>query len=185
MRFDRAVSSLRDFLDVQAKLARMRMPMISEDRLQQVVAILGSTAAQDVAMEAKVLELVGDKILAQRLLDWIPEVFGLVLVSHIGNVNPPRTFSAKSSEGHWVEISLDAEPIFKAVVPIAMAMFHSGPKDAFRCIAQRSAILDTANNALNAGASLDGATLSGPALMSIPAEVYAKQSQSFWHRLFR
>jgi hypothetical protein len=163
----------------------MKMPMIPEDQLQHVVTILGSTAAQDVAMESKVQELVADKILAQRLLDWIPEVFGLVLVSHIGKVNLPRTFSAKSSDGRWVEISLDAEPIFKAVVPIAMAMFHSGPRDAFRNIAERSAILDTANNALNAGASLEGATLSGPALIGIPAEVYAKQSLSFWQKLFQ
>jgi hypothetical protein len=126
-------------------VSQMKMPMIPEDQLQHVVAILGSTAAQDVAMESNVQELVADKILAQRLLDWIPEVFGLVLVSHIGKVNLPRTFSAKSSGGRWVEISLDAEPIFKAVVPIAMAMFHSGPRDAFRNIAERSAILDTAN----------------------------------------
>lgn len=163
----------------------MKMPMIPEDQLQRVVTILGSTAARDDAMESNVQELVADKILAQRLLDWIPEVFGLVLVSHIGKVNLPRTFSAKSSDGRWVEISLDAEPIFKAVVPIAMAMFHSGPRDAFRNIAERSAILDTANKALNAGASLEGAYLSGPALIGIPAEVYAKQSLSFWKRLFQ
>ena len=159
--------------------------MISEDQLKQVVAILGSTAAQDVEVENKVLELVADKILAQRLLDWIPEVFGLVLVSHIGKVNLPRTFSAKNSDGRWVEISLDAEPIFEAVMPIAMAMFQSGPRDNFRNIAERSAILDTANNALNAGASLEGATLSGPALIGIPAEVYGKHALSFWQRLFQ
>ena len=163
----------------------MKIPMVRADQLQHVVAIIGSDGMKEDEMEAGVVELVADSTMARRLIDWIPEVFGLVLVSHIGKVNLPKTFTAKASNGRWLEISLEAEPIFGATLPIAMAMFHSGPRNVFRNIAERSAVLSAANRLLNAGSSIEGATLSGPALIGIPADIYASKPESFWRRLFR
>jgi hypothetical protein len=162
----------------------MEIAMISDDELQRVVAILGSAAAQDDEMEGRVTQLVGDSMLAQRLVEWIPEIFGFVLVSHIGKMNLAKTFSAKSTRGDWVEIPLDAEPICKAAAPIAIAMFHSGPREAFRNIAERSAIVDATNKALNDGKSIEGATWA-TALNGIPAEVYTGRKLSLWQRLFQ
>ena len=49
-----------------------------------------------------------------------------------------------------------------------------------------SALIDSVNKALNAGSSIDGAKLGGPALNAIPAEIYeptAKGAGSFWRKL--
>jgi hypothetical protein len=43
----------------------------------------------------------------------------------------------------------------------------------------------TVNKALNQGVSLDGATLSGPALVGIPAELYLPKPPSLWQRISR
>jgi len=162
----------------------MKIPMISDDDLQRVVSILGSAAVQNEEMESTVLQVVGANILAQRSIEWIPEIFGFVLVSHIGKMNFAETFSAKSTKGDWVKIPVNAEPICKAVAPIAMTMFHSGPREAFRNIAERSAIVDATNKALNAGELIDGAIFA-TALIGIPAEVYTGRKLSLWKRLFQ
>lgn len=148
--------------------------MISNDGLQQVVTILGSSPEVNDQIERQVLDLVGDSTLTERLVEWIPEVFGFVLVSRKANIELSDTFSAKSRNGDWVEIPLDAEPIWKAVTPIAMAMLHSGPKQVFRNIAVQSAIIDAVNKVRNAGDSIEGGTWS---IVSngIPAEVYTGQ----------
>jgi hypothetical protein len=85
-------------------------------------------------------------------------------------------------------LPLRKEPIFAATLQIAQAMFHSGPRELFQKVSFRSSTLDTVNNTLNAGAtleSLDGARLSGPALIGIPAEVYIGLRKSLLRRLLR
>lgn len=69
------------------------------EQLQRAIAILGSDNITETEVDAKISELVHDPVLAQRLISWIPEVFGLVLVSHLGKVHLPTTFSAKASGG--------------------------------------------------------------------------------------
>jgi hypothetical protein len=158
---------------------------VSVEQLQSAIAILGCGEPGETAIAARIAELVGDPTIAMRLSAWIPEVFGIVLASHLGRISLPKTFSAKSSDGEWLELELDAEPIFKSTLPLALAMFHSGPRDTFHKVAVRSSVLLATNNLLNAGGSLDGATLSGPALIGIAAEIYLKNDQSLWRRLRR
>src|SRR5262249_12705685 len=134
--------------------------------------------------ERRVLELVEDPMMARRLIDWIPEAFGLVLAAHIGKLEFSNTFSAKNRWGNWVTIEVSREPIFAAAAKHVIAMLHSGPRDAYRTIAERSALLDAVNKALNAGDSIEGARWSGPALNGIPAEVYVPRPQSWWRRVF-
>jgi hypothetical protein len=155
----------------------------SIEQLQEVIGILGSGDSDEATLAARVETLVKDPMLARRLIAWIPEVFGLVLISHLGKVKLPKSFSAKSSAGRWLELDLKLEPIFRSTLPLAAAMFHTGPRDTFRNIATRSSVLNAADNLLNAGANIDGATLSGPALIDIPAEVYERQP--FWRRFLK
>ena len=112
-------------------------------------------------------------MLARRLIDWIRETFGTVLVSHLKGISFSKTFEARDTQGRWQSIPYSSEPIFGAAVVIGQAMCHSGPRGKFQKIAHHSAIFDTVNNALNASASLDGAVMSGPALLSIPADIYS------------
>lgn len=154
----------------------------STEQLQAAIAILGSGESAETST-ARIEGLVNDPMLANRLATWIPEVFGLVLVSHLGKVHLPKSFSAKSATGNWQELDLSLEPIFGSALPLAAAMFHSGPRDVFENLATRSAVVNAANNLLNAGSHIDGATLSGPALIGIPAEVYTKAP--WWRRVFK
>ena len=161
------------------------MSPIQHDQLEKAVAVLGTEGISDDEIEAGVAALVGDPMAARRLIDWIPEAFGIVLISHIAKVVLPTTFSAKSSNGEWVKFPFEAEPIFQAALGLATNLYHSGPRSTFGNVAMRSSMVDVVNRALNAGQSIEGATLSGPALIGIPAEVYEKRQVPFWRRLFR
>lgn len=162
------------------------LPVLAE-QLEQAVAIIGSDGIGDEEIEIKVASLVQDPMLARRLIDWPPEAFGIVLVSHmnISKLTLPTTFSAKSNRGAWVELEFKVEPIFQSAIRLGTDMYHSGPRNTFSNVALRSAIVAVVNRALNEGSSLDGATLSGPALIGIPAEVYIPQPRPFWRRLFQ
>jgi hypothetical protein len=158
---------------------------VSDLQVQEVAAIIGSEDITVDDIETRVVVLVQDPMLARRLIDWIPEAFGIVLISHMATVTLPLTFSAKNKRGDWVQFDLKVEPIFQRATLLAMQIFHEGPRESFSNIARRSALLDAANRALNHGDSLDGAVLSGPALIGIPAEVYMPPSTSIWRKFFR
>jgi hypothetical protein len=160
------------------------MHAVSPDLIQRTAAILGTDGITDEEIESKVFALAQDSMLARRLIDWIPEAFGIIFIPHMAKVNLPTTFSAKSKKGKWIEFNFSVEPIFEGAVRLGMEMYHSGPRNTFSSIVSRSSIIDAINRALNQGEPLDGATLSGPAFAGIPAEVYTPQAKPLWRRLF-
>lgn len=153
--------------------------------IERAIAIIGRDGISDEEMEALVLSLTQDSMLARRLIDWLPEAFGIVFIPHLAAVNLPTTFSARTRSGKWMEFKFQAEPIFSTAVRIGMDMYHSGPRDTFKNVVLRSSIVDAVNKALNENVSLDGATLSGPALIGIPAETYLSKPKSLWRRLLQ
>lgn len=157
----------------------------SDVQLEEVADIIGSEDFDDEAIESRVAALVQDPMLARRLIDWVPEAFGIVLISHMAKVTLPLTFSVKNKRGKWIELDLKLEPIFESATRLAMHKFHEGPRSTFSNVVRRSALLDAANRALNDGETLEGATLSGPALIGIPAEVYLPPATPIWRRFFR
>jgi hypothetical protein len=161
------------------------MLAVPVETIRQVIAILGAEGITDGEVEAGVAALVQDKMVARRLIDWIPEAFGLILVSHMGKFNLPTSFSAKAADGSWVKFGFKTEPIFGEALQLGAEIYHSGHRNLFGNIASRGSMVAVVNNALNAGASLEGSTLSGPALIGIPAETYGNQGQFSWRRLFR
>jgi len=178
--------NFRLYLSSAIKLSyRFLMLSISESQLEEVARIIGADGASDGTVETRVLALVQDPMLARRVIDWLPEAFAMVLIPHMGAVTLPTTFSAKNKSGNWVELDFRIEPIFHSAILLATQIFHNGPQDTFRNIVHRSALLATVSRALNEGASLDGATLSGPALIGVPAEVYPAPTRSIWRKLFR
>ena len=155
------------------------------DSVHKAIVVLGQDGIAESKVEADIFSFTNDKMVARRLIDWIPEAFGIVLVSHVGKVNLPTTFSARSKDGQWKHFEFRLEPIFAEALRLATDMYHSGDRTAFGNIAKRSSMVDVVNKALNAGESIDWATLSGPALIGIPAEVYERGSRPIWRRLFR
>ncbi len=159
------------------------MKPIPVEIISNAIEILSADGITEDEIETRIAALVSDPMEARRLIDWIPEAFGIVLISHLGKPILPKTFSARDAEGKWKSFRLTYEPIFVAALEIAQAKYHQGPAAQFQSIATRSSVANAANNALNAGVSIDGAVFSGPALIGIPAEVYPSQP-SFWKRLF-
>lgn len=154
-----------------------------DERIEALVASaidhLGNPALSVPEIEAAVLALAGgDAMLARRLIDVVPEAFGLVLVSHIEGADSmqlPTTFSVQDAAGEWVEFPFQREPIFLAALLAAQHMFHNGPRLKFQTVTDRSALLNTVNNALNGGGSLEGSTLGGPSFLGIPAAAYGQE----------
>lgn len=161
------------------------MLSFSDVQLKEVADILGSESYDNEAIESSVSALILDPVLARRLINCVPEAFGVVLISHMANVTLPVTFSVKNKRGKWIQVDLKREPIFERATCLAMQMFHEGPRSTFSNIVRRSALLGAANKALNAGKSLEGATLSGPKLIGIPAEIYLPPATSIWRRFLR
>lgn len=153
-----------------------------DERAEALVAStidhLGNPSLSVAEIEAAVLALADrDVMLARRLIDVVPEGFGLVLISHIQGADGmqlPTTFSVQNAAGDWVEFPLQREPIFVAAVLAAQQMFHTGPRLQFQTVTDRSALLNTVNNALNEGGSLEGSSLGGPSFLGIPAAIYAE-----------
>jgi hypothetical protein len=161
------------------------MLTVPTEAIHKAIALLGVEGVSESEVESGIASFAGDKMVARRLIDWVPEAFGIVLASHIGKINLPATFSARSHNGEWKHFEFKVEPIFIESLRIATDVYHSGDRSIFGNIAKRSSMIDVVNKALNAGDSIDGATLSGPALVGIPAEVYEGKSKSPWQRFLR
>jgi len=144
---------------------------ISEELIRKAIAILGESS-DDTKTDNQLDKIVTGSIDVERLATWPPEAFAMVLISHSWDITLPKTFSAKSKNGSWKEFEFNREPIFVESLKVAQTMYHNGPRENFGNIAKRSAMLDAINSALNAGDSIEGASLAGPALLGVPAEIY-------------
>ena len=155
--------------------------------LQRTISLLGEGERRDVEIEIGVARFAADKLTVRRLVDWIPEAFGYVLLPHVADMVLPKTFSARAKDGTWHEFAFDREPIFAAAVKLGNDMYRDGPRTVFSNVAKRSSVIAVVNKALNDGASLSGATISGPAMIGIPAEFYDVKAKptatSFWRKL--
>ena len=170
----------------------------SIEQVESAIAIIGAEGASEDEIESKVLDLVKDKTLARRLIDCIPEAFGLVYIPNVANVRLQHNFSVPDSHGNLIRFELSAEPIFEAAMEIAKRMLRAGPNATFDNVAFRSSSVSALNNALTSGVSIEGAVISGPAFIGIPAEIYPPEPapiitpppfpqakrESIWKRLF-
>ena len=161
------------------------MTPIPDETIQKAISIMGATGITEEDMESQVLALAPDAMTARRLIDWITEAFGFVLVAHINaKIILPTTFMARRANDQWVSLQFEVEPIFGTALKMAQHIFHNGPSDLFQTIALRSSMVNTINNALNSSADLDGAVMSPTALLGIPAEVYPSPPKPWWRKWF-
>ena len=151
--------------------------------LESAIEIIGADGVTDEEIEERVFALTGDAMLARRLIDWLPEVFGTVAVAHMGKITFVDTFSAKTERGKWKSIPMKAEPIFVEGIKLAQAAWHRDWTKVHERVALRRGVMSSVGNLLDSGQSLDGATTSGPALIGIPAELYRSEVPLF-QRLF-
>ena len=149
------------------------MQSISTETLAKMAELAASSSSPQ-RYEAAVLELVGDKQLAQRATDWLQEAFGLVLIAHMElGVVEPTTFAARNSAGDWIEFPFATDPIFVEAFRLAVVIFHQGPREVFNALATTSSVFSVVNQALDQGASLQGAKLTPPRMFAMSAESYS------------
>lgn len=144
----------------------------SEEHVQKAIAVLGRDGISEDEIEVEIAALAQEQMLARRLRDWLPEVFGIVLISHTVDIHLPDTFGAQDKHGNWFQLEFKLEPIIQMAGKVATEMYHDGPRNTFSNIALRSALLGVVGRVLKESGSLNGGYLSGPALIGIPAEIY-------------
>jgi hypothetical protein len=159
---------------------------VEPEWVHAVFELLGLENKSIEEIESEVRSMVPDAMTARRLIDWIPEVVALVIVAHISDVKLPSTFSATTAEGRWVELQFDSEPVIALAYVAASDAIHSEHKQHALRVASRSATMAVVNRTLDTGHALEdlrGGSLSGPAMIGIPAEIYSSRKPPIWKRL--
>lgn len=145
---------------------------VSPEFMREVCAILGEDGISEEDLESRVLAIADSPMHARRLVDWTREAFGLILIGHLGKVQFPTTFNARDAAGQWLTFDFAAEPLFATALREAAELAHAGPRVLFANIATKGSLFIAVNKALKEGANIDGASLSGPSFVGIPAEIY-------------
>ncbi len=165
------------------------MTHVPAELLHRTISLLGEGQRRDTEIEIGVARFAPDKLTARRLIDWIPEAFGYVLLPHVGDLVLPATFSAKAADGSSKDFAFDREPVFGLAVQIGTELYRDNPRGVFSAVAQRSRMLGSVNEMLNEGRSVKGVKVAGPVMAGIPAEFYdpaakgGKPASSFWKKL--
>lgn len=152
------------------------LPPVDAVLVERALALFARHAGtddDDAALEADMLDLAGEPMLARRLIDFLPEAFALLLMAHLApRPELPRTFKAQDDAGTWHAFDWKSEPVFVTGLRQAQHIFHAGPRNVFQATANRSAMLGAVSKALNAGESLEGGQVQPPCMLGVPAELY-------------
>lgn len=106
------------------------------DELVRLTAkLLADADRSDQVLEQKVLALTNDAVLSRRMIDWIPEIYALVLATHAWNLRVPNTLRAKNRNGAWEDFAFDREPCVPSDFKLATQHYHSGEREAFGRVA--------------------------------------------------
>jgi len=155
--------------------AKVRLERVDQAVVGAVADILGAQEHVDEQVTQRVAEFVARPITVQRLIDVIPEAFGLVLISRMPetrNTLIPNTFLVLDNFGDWNELPMWFEPIFDMALSKAKHTFDNGPRTTVENNCNRSVLISALSAALNANASLDGAAFAPPAFLDLPASLY-------------
>jgi hypothetical protein len=105
---------------------------------------------------------------SELLVAFVPSAFARPVLENLGVTNFVELVSVPKKGGGTLEVELDSIPVFTQALGLVRGNAHSSLvlPEHFKALAMRSAEVDAANNALNAGESLEGATfalaLAGP-----------------------
>lgn len=120
---------------------------------------------------------------ARVIADVFPEAFAAPAMEDLG-VIISDTASARNSTGQWTPFSLADCSIYRAALAISREHRSVGTleQSVYRAIAERSALVNTVNKALNAGADVRGGTLS---VTLIGATIEDLADRPWYSRLWR
>ena len=135
---------------------------------------MGCRSLSEDELESEAFAMLGNQMLARRVLDFVPEAFGAMLIGHIPGMitRLPRTFSVCAADGEWRELPLSEEPVFAQAVQLAMRLAHHGDSEVFEVVSKRSSLFNLVNKSLSAGKEPKDVGMPALAFMGIPAELY-------------
>jgi hypothetical protein len=99
---------------------------------------------------------------AHRLVALLPMAFSRPILEELGVSHFDKQVRAKAADGTLVEAALMRQPEYVAGLKLARDHLKSGvlARETYKIIAESSAEIDAASNALNGGADITGATIS-------------------------
>ena len=166
-----------------AIMKELLMEIVSPEILEQSVQLLGDPNLTQEQAADELITQGTDDLIASRLVAFIPEAFGIALISHMKvKTGFPSSFIVRDKMGKVESVLFSSEPVFVMALNRAQSMYHEGPRSVFVAISSRSSILKLINDALNRGATFDGSKIA--IAFGIPAEIYTKQKTSVWRRIF-
>lgn len=141
-------------------------------RLVRGIEIMGRNAALDDQDMALALTSAGFSTReANLLLTFVPSAFARPVLEKLGVEHFVERVSAPKKGGGWVDVPLKNIPVYCAALELVRG--HPSARllqpEHFRSLAMRSAEVAAADNALNSGADLKGATFAS-ALIGVTAE---------------
>jgi hypothetical protein len=101
---------------------------------------------------------------AEKLNVFVPSAFAWALLRRMGVESFPSHYVALDADGSEVNVPVAREHYFTAALKLAFETLESGwsedlSREKFEAVTARSADMDAANKALNAGVSIAGAAL--------------------------
>lgn len=149
----------------------MSLAPVNAEMVKQAIVLLASEMTTDQVLK-HLTEITNDSITAERLTTWVSEAFGRLIVGRQPGVRLLEVFLATTTSGQSRQIPISKEPIYALAFAEAVIMLESVHAEQYQRIADRSAIVAAASNAMASGVSLEGAVFAGPSLLGIPAEAY-------------
>jgi hypothetical protein len=142
--------------------------------LNAVAAIAGSPGLSDAALSAHLQNKGYSAVQAEKLTVFVPSAFACALLHKMG-VSLASHYIAVARDGSDVTLPIGDEHYYTAALGIAHHTLEHGwsdtlPRLVFEAVIARSAEMDAANGALNAGDSIAGGRLNPLRVLSFSAE---------------
>jgi hypothetical protein len=123
----------------------------------------------------------GDNLTARMIYYFLPITFGWALLKKMGVEKFPSTFKLLDKKNNEVEFNVSEQNMFMGSLTLAFNTFEYGytekvTQEVVTELINRSAEVDAANRALNAGSEIKGASLQSTLIHSIRAEELLNKS---------
>lgn len=161
------------------------MEVVSPEIVAAAIEILAVPQIDRKEIQLRMSKHCQDSVTVQRLIDWPPEAFAIVFISHHWKVALPTKFTTFNAKGKPRSFDFSCDPVFVESFRLAERALQNGAKDLMDSVSRHSAILSSATKALHDLGSLDGCTMGNPTSLGIPAETYEDNQTSFWRKWFR
>ena len=134
---------------------------MNRERFLRAIATMGSQVeGGDVEMSTALIDAGFGRLESDLLVALTPMAFSRPILEELGVNHFVDSVSAKNKHDQWVQVPLASLPIYAIALKMAREHRRTGVLDnrIFKALALRSAELNAADKALNAGVNIKGAT---------------------------